>query len=82
MKNEIGDSEIIEAVSVKSKVYSFITKKDKQKEEKLKEKKLKGEEQEDDEQKDDNPHKKLKGIKSYVVENDIKITKIVHKKEK
>ena len=46
MKNEVENTEIIEAVNVKSKVYSYLTK-------------------------DDKDHKKLKGIKSCVVKNDI-----------
>ena len=67
MKNEVGNSEIIEAVSIKSKVYSYVTKKDKQKEED----KLNGKKEEEVKDKKEILHKKLKGIKSCVVENDI-----------
>ena len=43
MKNEVANSEIIEAVSIKPKCYDFITL-------------------------NDECHKKLKGVKKYVVE--------------
>ena len=83
MKNEISDTEIVEAVSVKSKVYSFITKKDKQKEEDrlngIIEKEAEEQEEEIDKEEQkkksksivESVHRKLKGIKHNIVENDI-----------
>lgn len=56
MKNESPYHDIMEAVSIKSKCYDFLT----------------NEKVEEKDNKETNCHKKLKGIKKCVVKNDIK----------